>query len=62
MSYIDETFRNGRGQRTACIGIESHPKDARYVIRDGDTNQTIVQIMCHDAAHGGLVLQNAIRG
>lgn len=38
--------------------IESHPKDSRYNLNPTDINQTIPSIMCHDAAHGGLVMQN----
>lgn len=39
------------------MAIESHPKDSRYQIITPETNQTIPSIMCHDAAHGGLVMK-----
>jgi len=39
------------------VAIESHPKDSRYKIITPETNQTIPSIMCHDAAHGGLIME-----
>ena len=39
------------------VAIESHPKDSRYHIVSPETNQTIPSIMCHDAAHGGLIME-----
>lgn len=41
---------------TDSIAIETHPKDSRYQIISPETNQCIPSIMCHDAAHGGLVM------
>ena len=38
------------------VAIESHPKDSRYQVISPETNQTIPSIMCHDAAHGGLLM------
>ena len=38
--------------------IESHPKDSRYNLNPTDINQTIPSIMCHDSAHGGLIMEN----
>lgn len=38
------------------VAIESHPKDSRYQIITPETNQTIPSIMCHDSAHGGLLM------
>ena len=38
------------------VAVESHPKDSRYQIITPETNQTIPSIMCHDAAHGGLIM------
>lgn len=45
-------------ERGEFKSIESHPKDSRYNLNPTDINQTIPSIMCHDAAHGGLVMQN----
>ena len=42
------------------IAIESHPKDSRYQIVSPETNQCIPSIMCHDAAHGGLIMEKNI--
>lgn len=43
------------------VAIESHPKDSRYKIITPETNQTIPSIMCHDAAHGGLIMESNLR-
>jgi DNA (cytosine-5)-methyltransferase 1 len=43
------------------MAIESHPKDSRYQIITPETNQCIPSIMCHDAAHGGLIMDSVVR-
>lgn len=54
-TLIAESDRGGQFK-----SIESHPKDSRYNLNPTDINQTIPSIMCHDSAHGGLVMQNVV--
>lgn len=58
---LSSRMGTGGGNVPMVMAIEAHPKDSRYRIISPETNQTIPSIMCHDAAHGGLIMETVVR-
>ena len=58
---LNSRMGTGGGNVPMVMAIESHPKDSRYQIITPETNQCIPSIMCHDAAHGELIMESVVR-